>query len=188
MKTKHCIITLLAIAISPLAHANLVDLTPGGTPIDYGPPSHVAQYGFYDSAAFGYFDSGQNSQIFLKGWVSSFGILNGGTHFFTDLFLGSSNPTSSNVWWDFTGTGYAMLYIDVSGNGLSNLYQVTHGDTHISSHSITIDGITEITQIAFYGRNPALPIPDTGSTLSLFGLSILALCGLKYEAQRRRNA
>ena len=188
MKTKHCIITLLAIAMSPLAHANLVDLTPGGTPIDYGPPSHVAQYGFYDSAAFGYFDNGPNSKIFLKGWVSSFGILNGGTYFFTDLFLQSSNPTSSNVWWNFTGTNYWILYIDVSGNGLSNLYQVTHGDGQISSDTITINGITEITQIAFYGRNPALPIPDTGSALSLFGLSILALCGLKYEAQRRRNA
>src|SRR6187549_2447880 len=124
MKTK---LYLLSLFISTGAHANLIDLTPGGTPVDYGPPSQIAAHGFYDQAAFGTFDL-PGGPTFIKGWVSQFGILNGGQYFFTDLFSQPHGPTA-HVSWNFGNSGYWLRYIDVvgfdqAGNLLANLYQV----------------------------------------------------------------
>jgi hypothetical protein len=69
MKTQIKLL-LLTLVLAGSAHADITDLTPGGTAIDYGPPAVVQINGFYDSAAFGYFDNGPNSEIFLNGWVS----------------------------------------------------------------------------------------------------------------------
>jgi hypothetical protein len=187
MKTK---LTILFCALTSVAEATLIDLTPGGTTTDIGPPPFVASNGFYDQAAFGFFDGGT---VFYQGWVSAFGILNGGQYFFTDLFNQATNPTTANVWWDFGDSGYWMMYIDVVGwdgdgsTGLvANLYQVQARDAFSSQDVVTLDGIQHITGISFYGRNPAIPLPDTGTTIGLllFGFLILA-SGQAYKGARQ---
>jgi hypothetical protein len=172
---------LLTFFISTSAHANLIDLTPGGTVIDYGPPSYIAAHGFYDEAAFGTFDL-PGGPTFIKGWVSQFGILNGGQYFFTDLFTHPHGPTA-HVSWNFGNSGYWLQYIDVvgfdeSGNSLANLYQVPWGSRLTDEDIVTLNGQMIIKGIAFYGRNPALPIPESGGTFSLllFAFLCLAAC------------
>jgi hypothetical protein len=174
MKIKLYLLTLL---ISTSARANLIDLTPGGTAIDYGPPSHIAQHGFYDQAAFGTFDL-PGGPTFIKGWVSQFGILNGGQYFFTDLFTQPHGPTA-HVSWNFGNTGYWLQYIDVVGfdqtGTLANLYRVPYGSRSTDEDIVTLNGQMTINGIAFYGRNPALPIPASGGTFSLMLFGFLCL-------------
>jgi hypothetical protein len=177
---KH--IALLLIALSS-AHANLIDLTPGGTPIDLGPPAFVQLTGFYDEAALGFFN-GVGGTVFYQGWVSKYGILNGGQYFFTDLFSQPSAPTA-NVSWNFGNSGYWLEYIDVvgwdqiGGPAVDNLYRVPWNSRLSSQDVVTLDGRQHITGIAFYGHNPALPIPDSGSTALLLPIGVAGLIVLR---------
>jgi len=188
MKTLH----LLTLCIAASANANLIDLTPGGTPFSSGPPIGIAAHGFYDSAAFGFFDPGH---VFMKGWVSKYGILDGGQNFFTDLINQPVNPLTATVSWDFgSASGYWLKYILVegfapNGNG-ANLYKVPFGSRLSGEGTVTIDGLTTIDSIAFYGRNPAYPwaavtTPDSGETFSL--MLIALLCAATYEQLNRRR-
>jgi hypothetical protein len=178
---KTCLI-IYVFALTSMARAGLIDLTPGGTPDDFGPPTPVQIHGFYDEAAFGWFNLPEG-RTFLRGWVSRFGILNGGQYFFTDLFTNDPS-TVANVWWDFSGTDYRMLYIDVvgwndDGTGLvANLYKVVGKNGVIGSGRVTLDGLQNITGISFYGRNPAF-VPDSGSTVVLLGLAIFGVLTLR---------
>ena len=169
---------LLTLFISTSACANLIDLTPGGTVVDYGPPSHIAAHGFYDEATFGIFNL-PGGPTFIKGWVSKFGILNGGQYFFTDLFAQPPGPTA-HVSWNFGNSGYWLRYIDVvgfdqAGNLLANLYQVPFGSRLTDEDIVTLNGQMNINGISFYGRNPALPIPDSAGAFSLLLFSFLCL-------------
>jgi len=104
VKTKHYIITLLAILLSPLAYADLIDLTPGGFNVDNGLPpafTRLQTQLFFDEAAFGTFNL-PTGPTFIDGWVSQFGVLNGGQFFFTNLFSVSPTATAS-ISWNFTG-------------------------------------------------------------------------------------
>jgi hypothetical protein len=114
-----------------------------------------------------------------QGWVSQFGHLNGGTNFFTSL-IGDGGPTA-NVSWDFSSLpGYSMRILLVEGSDgptdWANLYAVgtrfliTNPGDMVTLH----DGVN-INSIAFYGRTPTSPVPDTGSTLMLLGIALLAL-------------
>jgi len=47
---KHKYLYIAALIALSTAHAKLIDLTPGGTVIDYGPPPFIAANGFYDEA------------------------------------------------------------------------------------------------------------------------------------------
>jgi hypothetical protein len=42
------------------------------------------------------------TRLHPNGWVSLYGQINGGTYFFTDLFLQSLSATTAQVRWDFT--------------------------------------------------------------------------------------
>lgn len=168
---------LLALFIATTVRANLIDLTPGGTVIDYGPPPYIQEHGFYDQAVL-------NFPGVPNGWVSQFGILNGGQYFFTDLFTQPPSPTA-NVSWDFGNSGYWMKYIDVvgrdqAGNSLANLYRVPWGYRLTDQDIVTVNGQMDIISIAFYGRNPALPIPDSGGTFSFLLSALLCLACLKF--------
>jgi hypothetical protein len=195
MKTKHYIITLLAILLSPLAHANLIDLDPGGFVYTNGGGlpngfSRLQTQLFFDEAAFGTFDLPSGS-TFIDGWISQFGVLNGGQFFFTNLV--NVSPTSSAlIWWNFNGApnGDWLSTIDVfgrraDGTAVENIYAVPWGDRFVSpsDQTVTLDGMTTIMGISFYGLNPAT-VPESGSSLTLlisacFGLLGLKLYGLK---------
>lgn len=179
---KACLLIYL-FALASIVRADLIDLTPGGTPTDFGPPPPVGINGFYDQAAFGWFNLPEG-RTFLRGWVSRFGILNGGQYFFTDLFTNDPS-TVANVSWNFAGTAYRMLYVDVVGwNGdgtglVANLYKATSGMS--GSGQVSLDGVQNITGIAFYGRNPAV-ITDSGSTVALLGMGIFAVIYMRITA------
>jgi hypothetical protein len=186
MKRMYLIIGVFAFTLT--TRAGIIDLTPGGTPIDFGPPPPVQSHGFYDTAAFGWFDTPEG-KTFVRGWVSTFGILNGGQYFFTDLFTNNPSPFA-DVWWNFGNSGYPLLYVDVfgfvpGGNSVANLYQITHQDTLNGRFQVTLDGVTHITSISFYGRNPALPVPDSGFTLTLLSEAVGALlvCSRKLKSR-----
>jgi len=173
---KTCLI-IYVFALTSMARAGLIDLTPGGTPDDFGPPTPVQIHGFYDQAV-------KNFPNVPDGWVSQYGILNGGQYFLTDLFTQPASPTA-NVSWNFGNSGYWMKYIDVfgfdqaTGADLANLYQVPYGFRLTGSDMVTLDGQMTITSIAFYGRNPLLPLPDTGGTLAMLFVGILGLFGIR---------
>jgi hypothetical protein len=184
MKRMYLIVCVFALTLT--TRAAIMDLTPGGTPIDFGPPTPVQIHGFYDQAAFGWFD---DPTVFIRGWVSAFGILNGGQYFFTDLFTNNPSPFA-DVWWNFGNSDYKLLYVDVfgfvpGGKSVDNLYQVTHQDTLNGNFQVTLDGITNITSISFYGRNPALPVPDSGFTLTLLSgaVGFLLVCSCRLRSR-----
>ncbi len=188
MKTKHYIITLLAILLSPLAHANLIDLTPGGfNPVNGLPPAftRVQTQLFFDEAAFGTFNL-PTGTTFIDGWVSQFGVLNGGQFFFTNLF--DVSPTASALtWWNFNGAPngdwLSTILVEgktADGTTLDNIYGVPWGDRFVSpgNQTVIVDGSAQIFGISFYGLNPAT-VPESGSSLSLLISACFTLLGLK---------
>ena len=141
-----------------IAHAQtLIDRTLGGfNPVEGLPPAffELQNQIFFDEAAHGYFDP---PPAYLNGWVSMFGALNGGTYFFTNLFTLGDTPSAS-IWWDFGHTGNELTMIDVSGTKADgtpweHIYSVRFNKERKSpAVNVTLDGMTFIRSIAFYGR------------------------------------
>jgi hypothetical protein len=167
------LIAATLIATATIAHAHLIDLTPGGfDPVQGLPPPffRLAHQVFFDEAT-------------PSGWVSLYGQIPGGTYFFTDL-IGNAAPNAS-VWWNFTGQpdGYWLTMIDVfghtsNGGAWENIYGVPWSDRFISPSNqiVTLDGVSTILSIGFYGSNT---VPETASTLMLFAGAVLVLLALR---------
>src|SRR6266516_3477987 len=193
MKTIRTIIISSALLISA-AHANLIDLTPGGFNIDNGlPPAfHRLQTQiFFDTRAHGVVGPPPR---YYNGWVSQYGALNGGTYFFTNLFTLGDTPGAS-ISWNFNGApnGYWLSTIDVfgrraDGTAWESIYGVPWSDRFLSlsDQLVTLDGFTTIMGISFYGLNPET-VPDKVNTGALLLLAVSAIL-LTYEAQRPINA
>jgi len=129
---------LSALLFVSTARATLIDLTPGGFDPNNAPLifyqfinyETTGQISFFDEAAHGWFDLPEGRQ-YLDGWVSRYGVLNGGTNFFTDLF-GHDTPTAS-VSWDFSTlpnwgvTDLLLFGRDQDGKAWYNLYAVPNG-------------------------------------------------------------
>jgi len=139
-------------------------------------PSPGLTYTFFDEAAHGVFDLPEGP-TYLNGWVSRYGLINGGTYFFTNLFDFSAT-NNALIWWDFTGSDYWLTYVAIWGVGpgkqhLDMAYEVPRTDWHISPthQTVSLPVGYEIHSIAFYGTNSI----DEPSTLSLltFGLGLL---------------
>jgi len=185
MKTIRTIIVSSALLISA-AHANLIDLTPGGFDPGQGlPPAfhRLQTHVFFDTAAHGVFGP---PPTYYDGWISQYGALNGGTYFFTNLFDLGDTPTAS-IWWNFNGApnGYWLSTIDVfgrraDGTPWENIYGVPRGDRFISPSDqlVIVDGFTTIMGISFYGLNPET-VPDKVNTgaLLLLAVSAVFVCG-----------
>jgi len=173
MKTK--LIILLIVGLSTVVRAKLIDLTPGGFNPDQGlPPAYflLGEQIFFDEAAHGWFDL-PGGRTYLNQWVSLYGELNGGTYFFTNLFDLGDTPSAS-IWWDFRGTIYGLTMLNVfgrkpDGTPWEHIYGVRHSKRQ-RSHPVmvTLDGMTIINSIAFYGaddqgrgpRRPAMLLRD----------------------------
>lgn len=186
---------VIAALVVSTARANLIDLTPGGFNAANGlPPAfqRLQTQLFFDEAAFGTFNLPTGPKFF-DGWVSQFGVLNGGQYFFTNLF--SVSPTASaSISWNFNGApnGDWLSTIDVftqtpTGTVNENIYGVPWGQRFDGTGTVTIDGTSQINGISFYGLNPAT-VTDGGMTLTLFSLSLLAFGYLQYKTQRRKSA
>lgn len=188
MKMLMLMLTLaLSLAASTL-NADLIDTNPGG--FDWStateiPPALLeiahkqeqSQLALFDDAAVVQPSGGHSDNI--PGWVSAFGVLNGGTLFDTDLFQLDPTPTA-NVWWDFVDTGYSLRWIDVFGrdsNGTpwEHWYYVNGVSfANAGSASVTLNGSARIQDIALYGRTPFMAIPESGRTWVLMAVGIVA--------------
>jgi len=99
--------------------------TPGGFNVDNAPPAFYEFVQQWTGHNFEFFD-----EATPDGWVSLYGILNGGTYFNTSLI---GNPgQSAGVSWDFsTLPGWSMSRLLVEGHAQdgsawANIYSVPH--------------------------------------------------------------
>ena len=173
MKPKIAI-TMIMLACVCSARGNLIDLTPGGFSPDNAPPVFFQFVNQEAQHHFEFFDEAQPT-----GWVSLFGVLNGGTYFDTDLF--GHQTETAQVSWDFaTLPGYSMYRLlisgrDSDGTAWMNLYAVPHNFLFSDLDQIMLHAGADIASIAFYGRTPASPVPDTSTTVSLLAMALCAL-------------
>jgi hypothetical protein len=178
MKTKLAVI--LALACLSSARATLIDLTPGGFSTEMPKPyfAFISQI----NRGLTFFDSMKSTPYnifgvdYPAGWISQFGILDGGVYFFAHIDESGPVPQTT-ISWDMTNSGYYLSFVTVEGNGWGHLYRVPRAKL-IGEGSVTLNGIVPINQIAFYGRGIHW-VPDTGSTLGLFALGVGALAFLR---------
>ncbi len=151
---------LILLCVTTIAQAQLLDLTPGGFDPNNGlPPPYflLAEQVFFDEAAHGVFCLPTGCEYFNR-WVSMFGELNGGTYFFTDLFRIGDSPSAS-VWWDFRQDNHGMTMLDVwgrkpDGTVREHIYGVPRNKARREQPvMVTLDGMTIIESIAFYGTD-----------------------------------
>lgn len=121
------------------------------------------------------------------GWVSQFGVLDGGQYFFTDLF---SKPPDVNaqVSWNFSGSDKWLKYIDVfgvdsAGTYWTNLYFVPYGDQFDFLGAVELDGVAHILSISFYGSD-LQHVPDPGATVVYLALGVIGM-GIARAVGRR---
>jgi hypothetical protein len=183
---KTIIALLIATAIT--AQADLIDLTPGGfSAANELPPALEMLFTqtFFDEAGHGTFYL-PDGPTYFDGWISRYGRLNGGRYFFTDLF-GRDTPTAS-VFWNMPGAPdhFGMTMLDVVGvlDGViwDNIYYVPPSDRFIIPATlVNVHPGTNILGISFYGA------PDSGSTIVLFGLTLLLTLGVFKRIIERPN-
>lgn len=178
-------VLLLAFAV-PAFSASLIDLGQGSFP-------HWHNTHFLDSAAHGWFDT-PTGKVFLNGWVSQYGVLDGGKYFHTDLF--DVSPTSrAAIWWDFAGSLYsasdswALYFVqvfgrDTNGNSEYRNYQVKETALVSSPGRQAVelrDGFA-VMSIAFYGGPASVQVPEP-STLAMlpFALGLLGLAAARIK-------
>jgi hypothetical protein len=186
--TMKTLLTIITLALSTSVHAALINLTPGGweyaAHTNNAPPPllQLLHQEAHNDIAF--YDEARSYQGF-QGWVSQFGVLNGGTYFFADLTLNGIEPFAA-VNWNFDALPqYGVRFLDVVGfnNGdfWESIYLVT-GNTMFDSGGdllLSLNGTIDINSISFYGTTPTTTVPDSGSTIALMGLGLVALIGLK---------
>jgi hypothetical protein len=177
MKAKLVMLTLLA--TSTLAHATLIDLTPGGFSVNNPPPAYLQ---------------------FLKQWLKPATFLIAGANingsqvdwspfclFGPANFSIDSQRTNALVGWNLADTnGYFMQYVLVEGQGgFDNLYGITGQSFRFNGMGfVTIDGQIPFQAIVFFGTNI---VPETLNSFVAFAIAVVGLL-LTYKVQRRRIA
>src|SRR6266700_6547320 len=169
MKTK---LVAILIATASIAHASLIDLTPGGFDVYNAPPEFYHFIGEWGEHHFDFFD-----EATPNGWVSLYGILNGGTYFNTTLI---GNPgQSTDISWDFSMLpGWSMSRIllegqTADGTPWDNIYAVPHNFQEFDAfETVLVHQGVDIQSISFFGRWPGSPVPDNGGTILLSALGL----------------
>jgi VPDSG-CTERM motif len=180
MKLKLVLISILLGCISSV-HATLIDLTPGGFAWNNRPPVFERFL----------FDWNHRTTSIIAG-----ANINGSTVNWSPFTLFGPNNFSINpegpnadVGWNLTNTdGYFMQYIWVTGEGDSSqitdhLYRVDSLTRFEGNGFVIIDGFDTITSMVFLGTNT---VPDTGTTLFLFGIGLIGLIGYGIHKTRSR--
>lgn len=171
MKIKAIIITLAALCGS--ANATLIDH--GGWIGE--PPSIFWQFVSDVPRVAAQFD-----QKLSDGWVGN-GLLAGGTLFTTDF---AGTMTTAHVSWDFGNSGFTLRWIYVlaelqNGERWAHLYQAPWQSRLEGEGTVTLNGVVNIYDIAFYGRIPTWGVPDGGSTLLLLLMGTLLLGVVRFQ-------
>jgi hypothetical protein len=176
------LIAAALLASATLAHAHLIQLTPGG--FSSNAPLTQQEINAYrelppglDLAAHGFFNLPPPEGItFLDGWSRHYG----GTYLQVYDFFGH-DVTSAAVSWDLTGEphGYWMTNFFVFGSKdgelWNNFYRVPHDERFEGFGTVIAHAGVNINGIGFYGRN--VEIPEGGATLGLFLLGLSVVLG-----------
>jgi hypothetical protein len=172
MKTK---LTILLIALTSSAHANLIDLTPGGFSLLNIPPNIVPQFIYMSTHQL----AGANINGNTVTWspFEPFGPAQ-----FTITPLG----TDAIVSWNLANTGGFMFqYLFLGSNNYqANLYRVPFPELINGTAYVTIDGLSNIDEIIFSGTNI---LPERLNCFVAFAIAVVGLL-LTYKLQRRRTA
>jgi hypothetical protein len=175
MKTK---IALLILALTCNARATLIELTPGGFIVNNAPPAFFEFLRQWSRHQFDFFDSATP-----EGWVSLYGILDGGVYFQTSLIGHPGQSTTVN--WNFTNLpGWSMTRILVEGSAedgtaWANIYAVPRSLRELDElETVLIHEGVDILSIAFFGRWPGSPVPDGGTAAVIFGIGLMSLATL----------
>lgn len=152
------LLTTLALALVSSAHANLIDLTPGGYDI-LNPPQVIVDWNNYYYSL----PHGERPRYLGEDAITVTGM-------FTQ---------QATVSWDLSGTDYGLQWIYVyhffAGypmQGVGHFYQVSEDSWVTGSGAITLDGTTTIEWVLPFGNRL---VPDSGATILLFGLSLVGL-------------
>ena len=178
MKTK---ILILLLALTATARANLIDLTPGGYDPLNPPPVVVQWEQQIGQTIFGIvYAQINNPGYWYPGYLQP-----------PLVSIDTMGQPTAALSWNLTGTPFSVAWIGLNGpNGLSNLYQVTSPDQIFDlSALVTLDGETPIVTLALFGPVAIPRLPETGTTLFLFSLGLIALFGLgryKYASKLHR--
>ena len=142
-------------------HGFLTDLTPGGF---YEPDAEHWPQAFIDflldQPPYGdllFFDEmiavpyEINGQDYSPGWVSQFGVLNGGIYFFCHIDQTGPVPVTV-IRWNFIGSNYYLdtIYLHSDDTAFTSLYKIRFGNRGVGL--ITIDNIKPVDDVAFYGK------------------------------------
>jgi hypothetical protein len=170
MKTRIALILSLALAITAQAQIEtrnhyLIALTPGG--FDESDPSTYPQ-AFWDFIhaqnpslphPLLFFDEMWgvpyeiNGTTYPPGWVSQFGVLDGGTYF--QAWIDRTGPVPvAVVRWNFHGSGYILdtIYVHDSESAYTSLYQVRVLNSGFRGFgTVEIDGVRTLDSLSFYG-------------------------------------
>jgi len=158
MKTIRIIVVSGALLASSVAHATLIDLTPGGFSLLNLPPV-VIQW---------------EQTIGQEGiFVIAHADILGEPNFSVDPMVENANLT-----WNLTNiSGGSFLYLIVGNSNpnieRANLYQVSLDEITNGSGVVTIDGLTTIAGLDFFGR---VDLPDEANTGALLLLAVSASC------------
>jgi hypothetical protein len=162
MKTK--LITIAAIALAATsAHATLIDETPGG--FTGFPPIFLYVLGGYP-LLHQVAGANINGEEVLWSQFEPFG---------PDQFSITTDGVDAFVSWNLEGTDSWVRYILLEGvgAGADHIYRVRGSEARLVGDGlVTIDGVTHIQSIIFYGSNI---VPEAGATIALFALALLAL-------------
>ena len=176
MNMKKTAVVIATIVLSTtLAHANLIDLTPGGFDLRQPFPTVVANF-------FARYRPGGMENIAGTNIINGQVIWSPFTVFGGDRFDITLNPTATgaDVDWDLTGTGYHLQFVIAESSALiAHLYAVRGMEEYVGDGFVEIDGAIPFVGITFAGRNT---IPDTGSTLAMLSIAI-GILGLYRRVQ-----
>jgi hypothetical protein len=168
---KKTTIVLAAILLSAtLAHANLIDLTPGG--FDFNQPWPQPVLYFFGNVGLR-FEQLAGANI-TNGQVIWSPFEPFGDNLF-DITL-HSGGTGADVAWNLTGTGFFYPFVLVESAALKgNLYRAQFpGD--FDTAFVEIDGTTPPDGITFFG---VTSVPDAGSTLMLLAVAMATVIFLR---------
>jgi hypothetical protein len=161
MKTK--LIALALFCFAPIAHATLIDLTPGGFSELNTPPNVAFVFGLP-------FLAGANINGNTVNWSP---FVPFGPNEFSITPLGANAIIS----WDLSLTnGQLFQYLLLEAANLqANIYHVSPPEMIDGTGFVTIDDFSTIQAIIFIGTNAI--IPETGATIFTFVLALSLIFG-----------
>jgi hypothetical protein len=158
---KKLIVMLAVLLAAGSAHATLIDVTPGGFSLLNPPPIFFTVVALPQLAG-----ANINGTQVVWSPFEPFG---------PNQFSITTDGINASISWDLTSTdGFFLQYVLVEGvGGIDNIYRPPNDNQRFQGDGFaTIDGLTQIQGIVFFGTNVA---PESGTTILFFGLGLCAV-------------